>query len=85
MTSFDVGGCLASTGNRYTVNTIDLSASGSLYTVKRIAGGKVFVQISLKMIYNDKSIADFSIRFFNPVGGLSFTLSKMYIGEYISD
>ena len=85
ITAIDVGGCLASTGNRYTINTIDLSNSGAQYTVKRMADGKILIQISLNMIYNEKSIADFSIRFFNPVGGLSFTLSKMYIGEYISD
>ena len=79
MTTIDVGGCNTS-GTRKTNFTIDFTQSGSNYELK-IVNDKKLIYMPISSLYHSSIITDLAIRFYNPVGGLSFTLSEMYIGK----
>ena len=81
MTSITLGGCLAANGNRYNATTIDLTKSGAGYRLNVLDDGRKYVQLPIGALYDEMNITDLSVRFYEPVGGLSFTLSEMYIEE----
>ena len=80
ITSFDIGGCNYS-GGRYTVISVDLSQSGSKYTVSDYGDGWSKVQIDLDDLYSSSCADTFALRFYNTSAAGSFLIKNLYISN----